>query len=321
MDYRFCGNSGLQLPLVSLGLWHNFGDTDNFSIAKDIIIHAFEQGITHFDLANNYGSPPGSAESNFGKVLKTYLKNHRDEMIVSSKAGHLMWNGPYGDGGSRKYLMASIDQSLKRTGLDYFDIFYSHRYCPETPLEETIQTLIDIVKQGKALYASLSKYPAGKAFEACEMMKAQNVRCLIYQDKYNLLHRQPEREHFSLFREQGLGFIAFSPLAQGLLTNRYINGIPDDSRAAKPHGFLQKEDIKPELTEKIKQLNRLAERRGQSLAQMSLAWLLAKKEISSVIVGASSVKQLQDNILSINNIAFSSEELNRIEQVFPSDSK
>ena len=315
MHYRFCGNSGLQLPLISLGLWHNFGDADDFSIAKDIVVHAFEQGITHFDLANNYGPPPGSAEANFGKILKTHLQNHRDEMIISSKAGHPMWDGPYGDGGSRKYLTASINQSLKRTGLDYFDIFYSHRYCPETPLEETVQALIDIVKQGKALYVGLSKYPAGKASEACEMMKAQNVRCLIYQDKYNLLHRQPETEHFSLFQRQGLGFIVFSPLAQGLLTNRYINGIPDDSRAAKPHGFLRKEEIKPELIEKVKQLNVLAEQRGQSLAQMSLAWLLAKQEVSSVIVGASSVKQLQNNILSTGNIVFSSEELIKIENM------
>lgn len=315
MEYRFCGRSGLQLPLISLGLWHNFGDVDNFSIAQDIVFHAFEQGITHFDLANNYGPPAGSAEANFGKILSHGLKCHRDEIIVSSKAGHLMWNGPYGDGGSRKYMMASIDQSLKRTGLEYFDIFYSHRYCPETPLEETVQTLIDIVKQGKALYVGLSKYPADKAAEACAMMEAQHVHCLIYQDRYNMLCRKPEQEHFSLFREKGLGFIAFSPLAQGLLTNRYLNGIPADSRVMKSGVFLHREDLTPELMEKVKKLNRLAENRRQSLAEMSLSWLLAREGLTSVIVGASSVKQLQDNIQSINNICFSTEELNEIENI------
>jgi L-glyceraldehyde 3-phosphate reductase len=258
MNYRFCGNSGLQLPLISLGLWHNFGDVDDFSIATNMILHAFEQGVTHFDLANNYGPPPGSAEINFGKIFKTHLKNHRDELIISSKAGHLMWDGPYGDGGSRKYLMASIDQSLKRTGLDYFDIFYSHRYDAQTPLEETIQTLIDIVKQGKALYIGLSKYPADKAREAYQMMQAQHVRCLIFQDKYNLLHRKPEAEVMPLNEEFGMGFIVFSPLAQGLLTNKYLTGIPENSRAAKSHGFLKKEDITGEVIDKILNLNDLA---------------------------------------------------------------
>jgi L-glyceraldehyde 3-phosphate reductase len=315
MNYRFCGNSGLQLPLISLGLWHNFGDVDDFFLSTEMILHAFEQGITHFDLANNYGPPPGSAETNFGKIFKTHLKDHRDEMIISSKAGHLMWDGPYGDGGSRKYLMASIDQSLKRTGLEYFDIFYSHRYNAQTPLEETVQALIDMVKRGKALYIGLSKYPADKARQAYEMMQAQQVRCLIYQDKYNLLHRKPEAELMPLNTSLEKGFIVFSPLAQGVLTNRYLNGIPENSRAAKSHGFLKKEDITPEIIAKIRKLNELAEQRGQTLAEMSLAWLLNKKQVTSVIVGASSVKQLQDNIGSIRNIDFTVEELRQIDEI------
>ena len=314
MEYRFCGESGLQLPLISLGMWHNFGFTDNFANMKDIAFKAFENGITHFDLANNYGPPPGSAEENFGKLLKEGLGAHRDEIIVSSKAGHLMWDGPYGDGGSRKYMMASLNQSLKRTGLEYFDIFYSHRYCPETPLEETVQTLIDIVKQGKALYVGLSKYPVDKAVEACRMMKEQHVRCLIYQDRYNMLSRKPETGYFEMLDEQGLGFIAFSPLAQGLLTNRYLNGIPEDSRVAKSGVFLHREDITPELLEKIRKLNAIAENRGQTLAEMSLAWLLAKKGLTSVIIGASSVRQLEDKIKTTQNIEFSEEELNLIEE-------
>lgn len=315
MEYRFCGKSGLQLPLISLGMWHNFGDVDNFSTAQEIVFHAFEQGITHFDLANNYGPPPGSAEANFGKILSHGLKSHRDEIVVSSKAGHLMWDGPYGDGGSRKYIMASINQSLKRTELEYFDIFYSHRYCPETPLEETVQALIDIVKQGKALYIGLSKYPADKAAEACAMMEDQHIHCLIYQDRYNMLCRKPEQEHFRLIGKCGMGFIAFSPLAQGLLTNRYINGIPADSKVMKGGVFLHKEDITAELMGKVKRLNALAESHGQSLAEMSLAWLLAREGLTSVIVGASSVRQLQDNIQSIRNISFSAEELGEIDRI------
>ncbi|KAA6337092.1 L-glyceraldehyde 3-phosphate reductase [termite gut metagenome] len=315
MNYRFCGNSGLQLPLLSLGLWHNFGDVDDFSVASNMILRAFEQGITHFDLANNYGPPPGSSETNFGKIFKAQLVHHRDELIISSKAGHLMWEGPYGDGGSRKYLMASINQSLKRTGLDYFDIFYSHRYDAQTPLEETIQTLIDIVKQGKALYIGLSKYPADKAREAYEMMQAQQVRCLIYQDKYNLLHRKPEAELMPLNDTYGMGFIVFSPLAQGLLTNKYLHGIPENSRAAKSHGFLQRADITPEVIHKITRLNELALQRGQTLAEMSLAWLLNKQAVTSVIIGTSSVKQLQDNIAGTQFIDFTRDELIRIEDI------
>ncbi|MCD7973112.1 MAG: aldo/keto reductase [Candidatus Azobacteroides sp.] len=315
MEYKFCGKSGLQLPLISLGLWHNFGGVDDFSVSTEMILKAFDQGITHFDLANNYGPPPGSAESNFGKILHNQLKSHRDELIISSKAGHLMWNGPYGDGGSRKYIMASLDQSLKRTGLEYFDIFYSHRYDPQTPLEETIQTLIDIVRQGKALYVGLSKYPADKAREAYDMMKEQHVRCLIYQDKYNLLHKEPEKELMPLNEEYGVGFIVFSPLAQGLLTNKYLHGIPENSRAAKDHGFLQRDEVTPEVIVKVNKLNEIAAQRGQTLAEMSLAWLLNKQEVTSVIIGTSSVSQLQDNIDSLKNKEFSSEELNSIEDI------
>jgi L-glyceraldehyde 3-phosphate reductase len=299
-------------------LWHNFGDVDDFVSSTKMILYAFEHGITHIDLANNYGPPPGSAELNFGKIFKTHLTSHRDELIISSKAGHLMWNGPYGDGGSRKYLMSSIDQSLKRTGLDYFDIFYSHRYDDQTPVEETIQTLIDIVKQGKALYAGISKYPAAKAQHAYDMMQSQHVPCLIYQDKYNLLHREPEAELMPLNEASGVGFIVFSPLAQGLLTDKYLNGIPENSRAAKPHGFLQKEEVTQEVITKIRRLNDVAQQRGQTLAAMSLAWLLNKQAVTSVIVGASAVEQLQNNITSIKHTSFTSEELSLIANIIQS---
>lgn len=320
MEYRFCGKSGLRLPLISLGMWHNFGDTDRFATMKEIVFKAFEKGVTNFDLANNYGPPPGSAEINFGRILREGLATHRDEIIVSSKAGHLMWDGPYGDGGSRKYIMASIDQGLKRTELEYFDIFYSHRYCEDTPLEETVQALIDIVHQGKALYIGLSKYPVDKAVEACRMMREQHVRCLIYQDRYSMLSRKPENGYFEMFEDEGLGFIAFSPLAQGLLTNRYINGIPEDSRVAKSGVFLHREDITPELIEKIKKLNAVAGDRGQTLAEMSLSWLLAKKGLTSVIIGASSVRQLEDNLKAVDNIVFSEDELAEIERILNTDS-
>ena len=315
MEYRFCGRSGLRLPVVSLGMWHNFGDTDCFATAKEVAFEAFSSGVTYFDLANNYGPPPGSAEENFGRIMRQGLGSHRDEIVVASKAGQLMWEGPYGDGGSRKYLMASIEQSLRRTGLDYFDIFYSHRYCPETPLEETVQTLIDMVKQGKTLYVGLSKYPADKAARACEMMEAQNVHCLVYQDRYNMLNRKPEADHFKMLKEQGLGFVAFSPLAQGLLTNRYLNGIPADSRIAKSGVFLHREDVTPELVGKLRLLDAMATGRGQSLAQMSLSWLLAKDGVTSVIVGASSVGQLRDNLKCLDHGGFTTDELAGIDAV------
>lgn len=315
MKYNFCGRSGLQLPMISLGMWHNFGDTDRYATMKEIVFGAFDKGVTHFDLANNYGPPPGSAETNFSRIMSDGLKTHRNEIIVSSKAGHLMWPGPYGDGGSRKYIMASIDQSLKRTGLEYFDIFYSHRYCPETPLEETVQALVDIVKRGKALYIGLSKYPVDKAAEACRMMEEQHVRCLIYQDRYNMMSRKPEEAHLDFVKEKGLGMIAFSPLAQGLLTNRYLDGIPSDSRVAKSGVFLHREDITPELIGRISKLSVLARERGQSLAQMSLSWLLSKDAVTSVIAGASSLGQLYDSLRALDNLYFTSDELRRIDDI------
>ncbi len=315
MEYNYCGKSGLQLPKISLGLWHNFGDVDDFSEAKAMLCHAFDQGITHFDLANNYGPSPGSAESNFGKILASDLKNHRDEMIISTKAGYLMWDGPYGIGGSRKYLISSLDQSLKRMRLEYVDIFYSHRYDPYTPLEETIQTLIDVVRSGKALYAGLSNYPPEQAVRAFEMMDAQHVHCLIYQGKYSLFVREPEKEHFDICKKHGVGFIAFSPLAQGLLTNKYLKGIPESSRAAKSHGHLQREQVTPEAVSKAIRLNELAQQRGQTLAEMALAWTLHPDAVTSTIIGASSVAQLKDNLRTLENISFSEEELEQIELV------
>ncbi|MCM1449416.1 MAG: aldo/keto reductase [Clostridiales bacterium] len=315
MEYRYCGKSGLQLPVISLGLWHNFGYTTPFSTQEEIVLHAFDNGITHIDLANNYGPPAGSAEENFGRIMSRGLKSHRDEIIVSSKAGHYMWPGPYGDMTSRKNTFASLHQSLKRTGLEYFDIFYSHRYCPEIPLEETVQALIDIVKQGKALYVGLSKYPADVAAKACEMMAEQHVHCLIYQDRYNMICRKPEAHHIELLDDKGLGFIAFSPLAQGLLTNRYINGIPEDSRVYKEGAFLHKEDITMAWVEKARKLNEIAQHRGESLAQMSLSWVLAKRYVTSVIAGVSSIRQLDDNMASVNAPAFTEEDLTAIDGI------
>lgn len=315
MKYAFCGKSGLQLPKISLGLWHNFGYTDDFEEARNMIIHAFDQGVTHFDIANNYGPPPGSAESNFGKILKENLASYRDEMIISSKAGYLMWNGPYGNGSSRKYLMASLNQSLKRTGLEYFDIFYSHRYDLTTPIEETMQALIDMVKQGKALYVGLSNYPPDKAREAMTYLNAQHVPSLIYQGKYSMFNRQPEEEILSVTKEFGSGFIAFSPLAQGVLTDKYLHGIPQQSRAADPTGFLRKEQVTEELVGKVKKLNEIARERGQSMAEMAVAWTLRDERVTSVIVGTRNVKQLQDNLDSLNNLSFTQEELTLIDNI------
>ena len=315
MDYSFCGNSGLQLPKISLGLWHNFGEVDDYANAEEMILHAFDNGITHFDLANNYGPPPGTAELNFGAILADDLSEHRNELIISSKAGHEMWPGPYGDGSSRKSLMASIDQSLKRTGLEYFDIFYSHRYDSQTPVEETMQALIDIVKQGKALYAGISKYPPEEAEKAYKILKEQHVPCLVYQDKYNMLYRRPEEKHFELNEKYGAGFVAFSPLAQGLLTDKYLNGIPENSRAAKKDGFLKKEEVTTEVIEKAKKLNHIAKERGQTLAEMALAWVLNHKEVTSVIVGVSSVSQLETNLRVLKNRTFTEEELHEIEKI------
>lgn len=315
MQYKYCGKSGLMLPEISLGLWHNFGDVDDFNVATDMIKHAFDNGVTHFDLANNYGPSPGSAESNFGKILKENFKGYRDEMIISSKAGHEMWAGPYGDGSSRKNLMASINQSLKRTGLEYFDIFYSHRYDGVTPVEETMQALIDIVKQGKALYVGLSKYPVDKAHIAYNMLREAGTPCLIYQDRYSMLTREVEAGQLQLAHEQNAGFIAFSPLAQGLLTNKYLHGIPEGSRAARPTGFLQRNQVTDDKIAAIRQLNEIAGQRGQSLAQMALAWVLKDERVTSVIIGASSVAQLSDNLQTLENLAFTSEELTAIENI------
>lgn len=315
MQYKLCGNSGLLLPRISLGLWHNFGSVDDFGVATDMIKYAFDHGVTHFDLANNYGPVPGSAESNFGKILKDNFQGYRDEMIISSKAGHDMWAGPYGDGSSRKNLMASIDQSLRRTGLEYFDIFYSHRYDGVTPVEETMQALIDIVKQGKALYVGISKYPPQQAKQAYDMLKSAGVPCLISQYCYNMFNRVVEAETLPLAASYGSGFISFSPLAQGLLTDKYLKGIPEGSRAARPTGFLQTSQVTPELVRKASLLNELALRRGQSLAQMALAWVLKDERMTSVIVGASSVEQLAANLRSLDKLDFTPEELVSINDI------
>ncbi len=315
MKYSFCGRSGLQLPAISLGLWHNFGFVDDFDTAEQMILYAFEQGITHFDLANNYGPPPGSAETNFGKILKKNLASHRDEMIISSKAGHQMWPGPYGDGSTRKYLMASIDQSLQRTGLEYFDIFYSHRYDPSTPVEETMQALVDIVHQGKALYVGISKYPPLQAIEAMTYLKEHDVPCLIYQDRYNMFQREPENEILNIANKFGAGFIAFSPLAQGILTDKYLNGIPDHSRAADPTGFLRREQVTDQLIEKVKKLNEIATQREQTMAEMALAWVLRDERVTSAIIGARNVNQIKDNLKALDNLSFTQEELEHIDSI------
>jgi L-glyceraldehyde 3-phosphate reductase len=313
MEYRFSGNSGLQLPLISLGLWHNFGSEDPYDVARAILLHAWDNGVTHFDIANNYGPAPGTAEINFGRILREDLASHRDEMIISSKAGYWGWDGPYGNGGSRKYMIASCDQSLKRTGLEYFDIFYSHRYDPQTPIEETMQALVDIVRAGKALYVGISNYPADKQQECYDYLKAAHVPCVIGQYKASIAFPQTLEANLPVANANGSGFICYSPLAQGLLTNRYLNGIPAGSRASK-NVFLRPEQITPQAIVRAQQLGAIAAERGQSLAQMAIAWLLAQ-DLTSVIVGASSVAQLDDNLQAINNIAFTPEELERIEQI------
>lgn len=315
MKYRRCGKSGILLPEISLGLWHNFGDVNTFANSLSMAHYAFDKGITHFDLANNYGPSCGSAEETFGMIMKKSFMPYRDELFISTKAGHEMWLGPYGDWGSRKSLMSNLNQSLKRMNLEYVDIFYTHRYDPNTPLEETLQTLVDIVRQGKALYIGISKYPKDKAELAYKYLEERDVHCLLYQGKYNLFNREPEEEGIlRQAKENGTGFIAFSPLAQGLLTNRYLNGIPDDSRIAKG-GFLKKEALTDEVLKKIKALNELAIRRGQTLAEMALAWILKDDLVTSVIIGASSVGQLADNLKAIDNTAFSAEELKNIYQI------
>ena len=315
MRYNRCGNSGILLPAISLGLWHNFGDVDDFALSKSKLHYAFDQGITHFDLANNYGPSFGSAEQTFGQVMNSSFAPYRDELFISTKAGHDMWNGPYGSWGSRKHLMASLNQSLKRMNLDYVDVFYSHRYDPNTPLEETMQALVDIVRQGKALYVGISKYPYEAARFAYDFLREAHVPCLLYQGRYSLLSREPEvKGMLQQSHEQGSGFIAFSPLAQGLLTDRYLYGIPADSRIARG-GFLKKEALTDEVLMKIKGLNEMAMERGQSLAEMSLAWLLHHEFVTSVIVGASSVQQLATNLKALESPGFDNDELQRIEYI------
>ena len=313
MKYRRCGKSGILLPEISLGLWQNFGDTAPLSRSRNMILHAFDKGVCHFDLANNYGPSYGSAESTFGKVMQSDLHPYRDELFISTKAGYDMWPGPYGNFGSRKYLFSSLDQSLKRMNLDYVDIFYSHRFDPHTPLEETMQALVDIVRSGKALYAGISNYPHQAAEFAYRYLAAHDVPCLLHQVKYNMMHRIPETDNLlAQAKDAGCGIIAFSPLAQGLLTDRYLGGIPSDSRAARDFS-LKANTITPELLERIQKLNILAAARGQSLAQMALAWTLKNDLVTSVIIGASSVAQIDDNLKAIQNTQFSEEELNMID--------
>ena len=302
MLYRYSGHSGLQLPVLSLGLWHNFGSVDRHENARAILLRAFEAGITHFDLANNYGPMPGSAEITFCRVLREDLATHRDEMIISSKAGYRMWDGPYGDGGSRKYLMASCDQSLKRTGLDYFDIFYSHRYDPHTPIEETMQALVDIIRSGKALYAGISNYPADKQLECYRYLADAHVPCVLSQYKANMLFTETLEQNLPLAQQHGSGFICYSPLAQGILTDRYLNGIPEGSRAARPEGYLQREQITDELMARVRALNDEAKEQGLTLAQYALRYLLRQEGVTSVIIGASSVEQLNKNLQTISNL-------------------
>jgi len=311
MIFNRCGHSGLKLPAISLGLWHNFGHVDDFETARQMLFTAFDAGITHFDLANNYGPPPGSAEENFGKILKQDFQAYRDELIISSKAGYLMWPGPYGEWGSRKYLLASLDQSLKRMQLDYVDIFYSHRPDPDTPLEETMMALDHAIRSGKALYAGISNYDHDQTLEASKILRELGTPCLIHQPKYSMFVRWVEDGLLDVLEKEGIGCIAFSPLAQGLLTDKYLKGIPADSRASKAV-FLKKEHITTEIINKVKQLNELAKKRGQSLAQMALAWLLKDKRVTSVLIGARTVEQLKDNLKTLNNLEFSAEELKKI---------
>ncbi|MBW8781746.1 MAG: L-glyceraldehyde 3-phosphate reductase [Verrucomicrobia bacterium] len=313
--YRRCGRSGIQLPLISLGLWHNFGGVDVYETGRAIVRRAFDLGITHFDLANNYGPPPGSAEESFGRMLHDDLAPYRDEIIVSTKAGYHMWAGPYGDWGSRKYLLSSLDQSLKRLRLDYVDIFYHHRPDPNTPLEESMGALAHAVRSGKALYVGLSNYKPAETARAAKILRELGTPALIHQPRYSMFDRWIEPELLAVLEQEGLGCIPFSPLAQGLLTNRYLNGIPDDARAAKSHGFLKADRITPETLAKIQKLNAIAQTRGQSLAQMALAWVLRDKRITTALIGASKVAQLEDNLDALKTIDFTSEELAGIDAI------
>jgi L-glyceraldehyde 3-phosphate reductase len=321
MQYRRCGRSGLKLPAIVLGLWHNFGGVDTLENARAMIHRAFDLGITHFDLANNYGPPPGSAEENFGRILAQDLAPYRDEMIISTKAGYTMWPGPYGEWGSRKYLLASLDQSLKRMGLEYVDIFYSHRPDPETPLEETMTALDAAVRQGKALYVGISSYSAEQTRQAAHILRDLGTPCVIHQPAYSMFNRWIEDGLIDALREEGIGCIPFSPLAQGLLTNRYMNGIPDDSRAAKSHGHLKRDQVSEDKLARIRRLHEMAHRRGQTLAQMAIAWVLRHDVVVSALIGASSVQQVEDNVAAINNLGFSHEELDHIERILAGDTE
>lgn len=315
MPYRRCGNSGLLLSEISLGLWHNFGHVDNLDAAKQILHTAFDHGITHFDLANNYGPPSGSAEENFGNIFKQSFAPYRDELIISTKAGYRMWPGPYGEWGSKKYLVASLDQSLQRMGLDYVDIFYHHRPDPKTPLEETMMALDLIVRQGKALYVGISSYNAAETLKASIILKALGTPCLIHQPRYSMMDRWVENGLMDVLEDEGIGCIPFSPLEQGILTNKYLKGIPKDSRAAKSTGFLQKDQVNEAVINKVIKLNRIALKRDQSLAQMAVAWLLKDKRVTSVLVGVSSEKQLLDNVGSLKNTNFNASELKEIDSI------
>jgi L-glyceraldehyde 3-phosphate reductase len=315
MQYRRCGKSGLKLSAVSLGLWHNFGHVDQLENCAEILKLAFDSGITHFDLANNYGPPPGSAEENFGRLMKRDFAGYRDEMIISTKAGYTMWDGPYGDWGSKKYLVSSLDQSLKRMELDYVDIFYHHRPDPDTPLEETMTALDLIVRQGKALYVGISNYKPEEAAKAIQLLKDLGTPCLIHQPKYSMYERWIEDGLLDLLGNEGVGCIPFSPLAQGMLTDKYLKGIPADSRAAKPHGFLQSNQITESVLQQLNQLNLIAQGRGQKLAQMALSWILRDERITSVLVGASRPEQLADSLKCLDNIKFSDSELLDIERI------
>lgn len=318
MVYNRCGKSGLKLPKISLGLWHNFGSVDDFENSRKMLLRSFDLGITHFDLANNYGPEGGSAETNFGRILKKDLMAWRNELIISTKAGHYMWPGPYGEWGSRKYLLASLDDSLKRMGLDYVDIFYSHRPDPQTPLEETMGALDSAVRQGKALYAGISSYNPQQTSQAADILKALGTPCLIHQPSYSMLDRWVEGGLLDVLEEKGIGCIAFCPLAQGMLTNKYLHGIPEDSRAAKVHGFLQRSQVTPQVVEKATKLNEIAKARGQSLAQMALVWVLRDKRVTSALIGASKIEQIEDCLKALEKPALSPAELKSIEQILKS---
>jgi L-glyceraldehyde 3-phosphate reductase len=315
MPYKRCGRSGLRLPHVSLGLWHNFGGVDSVENARAMVLRAFDLGITHFDLANNYGPPPGSAEETFGQLMRRDFASYRDELIISTKAGYLMWPGPYGEWGSRKYLIASLDQSLRRMRLDYVDIFYSHRPDPDTPLEETMGALDHIVRSGKALYVGISSYSPDQTLKAVGILRSMGTPCIIHQPKYNMFDRWIEDGLLDVLGEEGMGCIVFSPLAQGLLTDRYLEGVPPDSRAAKPHGFLRLDEVTAGKVEKARRLQELARSRHQTLAQLAIAWVLRHPQVTSALIGASRVSHIEDAVAALDRLRFSSRELNTIEEI------